>query len=174
MNREWCTPWKPGFRFIISRNVSRYSCISNIDLKVMDSFYNYITTLKLSEFDMLSFIDDIRFFLNDPEEDPEISITINFKMDSSGIMHCVELYRLGAQYNSFQELGYELDTLFDGDDVRIGFFDNVNKSYRNIKFTIYSYNYKEQFMSPVVTFFLSNEELESFSDFLYYNYNNDN
>jgi hypothetical protein len=170
MNREWCTPWKPGFRFIISRNVSRYSCISNIDLKVMDSFYNYITTLKLSEFDMLSFIDNIKFFLNDPEEDPEISITINFKMDSSGIMHYVELYRLCTQYNAT----YELDTLFDGDDVRIGFFDNVNNSYRDIKFTIYSYNYKEQFMSPVVTFFLSNEELESFSNFLYYNYNYDN
>jgi hypothetical protein len=68
---EWLSPWKPGYRFIFSRHENSFTeaRVGNqfiIEIKVLDTFYNFITVIKMNEMDALRTIDskNVRILLN--------------------------------------------------------------------------------------------------------------
>jgi hypothetical protein len=158
---EWCTPWKPGFRFIINRYENRYTGNYGypkytIELKILDTFYNLITIAKMSEVDLMQFIDQIEAFINEMEHQEYSSVCCQLRSTSTGVGGFIELTR-------HVSLAYTEDG-----EINPSYYDKEHDDLRDIKFTLYSYNMTYGNVMPSVTFVLSDEELCDFAYCLFF------
>lgn len=156
-NMEWCSPDKQ-FIFEIKRYDSMFSMDGSryrIELIIKDILGVIITQISFSELDAIRILDSINVFLYDMDNQTlsDMSIYID---PNNGRLETNILY------------------MIRDDILRSEFYNNpyyVNEmtgTYRDVKFELRKYSPYQETIIPILTFYISNEELNDFMFAIYF------
>ena len=162
---NWLSPWKPGYIFHISRrdnNVDSEEYSDSyyiIEILILDSFYTKISIISLTESGCMNLLEDIDYFISDKSD--TANITFPFLQRIDGTMPFLNLSRINPDV-----LGNTM--LLDNNNPNDPYYDNKNQEIRNIKFSITLYSPQYQFMTRVLTIYLSESELCDFAYMIFF------
>ena len=156
---EWLSPWKPGYRFIFSRHENSFTeaRVGNqfiIEIKVLDTFYNFITVIKMNEMDAIRTIDCIEAFLYEFGHEDYSSYYIGFP--NYNMNECLSIKLERGLHN------------MDLDNLPPAYIDNANDDIRDINFILGKYSNISETLTPILSFYLSDSELADFAYDLFF------
>lgn len=148
---DWKSPWNPGYIFHISRRDNNVEIGDGtdsqyiIEILILDSFYTKICLLSLTELTADILLDNIDYYLSNTTDNANINFPFLQRIDSS--LPFMEINRIPIE-------------ITNKDDP---YYDKKNDQIRNNKLSINLYSPEYQYMTHVVTIYLSAEELCDFA-----------